>query len=264
MPISFETYQKIQELYEIGLTKRRIAKKLGITEKTVTRWVTADESTFYELKNTRFFYLDQYKEFLLEQIRACPQIKTTNLYYKTQDAFSDFDCPRSAFYRYVLQLKRDYGFEKFTGRQTKPREDTPPGYEAQVDFGQSKMLDMYGRQIRVYFFCMVLSFSRMHFVYFSAEPFIPGQPSKPTNTPSGISAAGRRPSCTTRIGYSSSAKTSGTSSSWNNSRTSSRKSDTAWCSAAREIRRPKARWNPLSGMSRRIFWSVPSFAGSIH
>lgn len=174
MPISFETYQKIQELYEIGLTKRRIAKKLGITEKTVTRWVTADESTFYQLKNTRFFYLDQYKEFLLEQIRTCPQIKTTNLYYKTQDAFSDFDCPRSAFYRYVLQLKRDYGFEKFTGRQTKPREDTPPGYEAQVDFGQSKMLDMYGRQIRVYFFCMVLSFSRMHFVYFSAEPFNTG------------------------------------------------------------------------------------------
>ena len=133
--ISFETYQKIQELYEIGLSKARIAKKLGVTEKTVNRWVTADEKEFYEMKNTRFFYLDQYKEFMLEQIRACPQIKTTNLYYKTQDAFADFDCPRSAFYRYVLQLKRDYGFEKFTGRQTQPREDTPPGYEAQVDFG---------------------------------------------------------------------------------------------------------------------------------
>lgn len=172
--ISFETYQKIQDLYEIGLSKSRIAKKLGVTERTVSRWVTADETEFYEMKNTRFFYLDQYKEFMLEQIRAFPQIKTTNLYYKTQDAFADFDCPRSAFYRYVMQLKRDYGFEKFTGRQTQPREDTPPGYEAQVDFGQSKMLDMYGRQIRVYFFCMVLSYSRMHFVYFSAEPFNTG------------------------------------------------------------------------------------------
>ena len=29
--ISFETYQKIQELYEIGLSKTRIGKKLGIT-----------------------------------------------------------------------------------------------------------------------------------------------------------------------------------------------------------------------------------------
>ncbi len=102
--ISFETYQKIQELYEIGLSQSKIAKKLGIAIATVSRWVNAEEQTFYEMKNTRFFYLDQYKEFMLEQIRACPQMKTTNLYYKVQDAFSDFDCPRSAFYRYVLQL----------------------------------------------------------------------------------------------------------------------------------------------------------------
>ena len=169
--ISFETYQKIQELYELGVPKKRIAKRLGVTEHTVTRWVDADDAKFYELHNTRFAYLDQYKAFLLEQIRACPQIKTTNLYYKTEDAFPDFDCPRDAFYRYILQLKRDNGFEKFTGRQIQPRVDLPPGYEAQVDFGQSKMLDMYGRQTRVYFFCMVLSYSRMHFVYFSVEPF---------------------------------------------------------------------------------------------
>ena len=58
-----------------------------------------------------------------------------------------------------------------TGRQFQPRVDLPPGYVAQVDFDQSKLLDMYGRQTRVYFFCMVLSYSRMHFVYFSAEPF---------------------------------------------------------------------------------------------
>lgn len=169
--ISFETYRKIQELHEIGLSNAKIAKKLKLATKTVSRWIEADESAFYEMKNTRFFYLDQYKEFLLDQIRTCPQIKTTNLYYKVRDEFADFDCPRSAFYRYILQLKRDYGFEKFTGRQTNYREETPPGYEAQVDFGQSKMKDMYGRLIRVYFFCMVLSFSRMKFVYFSPVPF---------------------------------------------------------------------------------------------
>lgn len=169
--ISFETYQKIQELHEIGLSNAKIAKKLKLATKTVSRWIEADESAFYEMKNTRFFYLDQYKEFLLDQIRTCPQIKTTNLYYKVRDEFADFDCPRSAFYRYILQLKRDYGFEKFTGRQTDYREETPPGYEAQVDFGQSKMKDMYGRLIRVYFFCMVLSYSRMKFVYFSPVPF---------------------------------------------------------------------------------------------
>jgi len=52
-----------------------------------------------------------------------------------------------------------------------PREVSPPGYEAQADFGQYKLKDMYGRIVRVYFFCMVLSYSRMKFVYFSPEPF---------------------------------------------------------------------------------------------
>lgn len=33
------------------------------------------------------------------------------------------------------------------------------------------MKDLYGKPVRVYFFCMVLAYSRMHYVYFSREPF---------------------------------------------------------------------------------------------
>ncbi len=47
----------------------------------------------------------------------------------------------------------------------------PKGQEAQADFGQYKLTNMYGVPVKVYFFCMVLSYSRMKFVYFSAEPF---------------------------------------------------------------------------------------------
>ena len=104
--ISFEMYQKIRELYDIGLSMQKISRKLHLAPETVKRWIVSEEETFLELQNTRFRYLDQYKEFMLEQIRACPQIKTTNLYFKTQDAFADFDCPRSAFYRYVFDSVR--------------------------------------------------------------------------------------------------------------------------------------------------------------
>ncbi len=54
---------------------------------------------------------------------------------------------------------------------TSLREESPPGYEAQIDFGQYRMKDMYGKPVRVYFFCMVLAYSRMHYVYFSRDPF---------------------------------------------------------------------------------------------
>lgn len=169
--ITIELYHKIQEYKRIGLSQRRTAANLGIAQVTVRKWWDATEKEFVDAGNTHSRYLDNYKEFMLEQIRICPQIKVTNLYYKVTEAFPDFEVPRSAFYRYVQKLRSDYGYDRFTGRQITPRVPLPPGYEAQVDFGQSKMKDMYGRIVRVYFFCMVLSYSRMHFVYFNSEPF---------------------------------------------------------------------------------------------
>lgn len=40
-----------------------------------------------------------------------------------------------------------------------------------MDFGQYVMKTMYGRNVRIYFFCMTLSYSRMKFAYFSVDPF---------------------------------------------------------------------------------------------
>ena len=88
-----------------------------------------------------------------------------------KEEFPEFECNRKTFYKYIKKLREQTGFLQFAGRVTSVREESPPGYEAQVDFGQYRMKDMYGKQMRVYFFCMVLSYSRMHYVYFSREPF---------------------------------------------------------------------------------------------
>ena len=68
-------------------------------------------------------------------------------------------------------LREQHGYPHASKRKTSPREISPPGYEAQADFGQYKLKDMYGRIVRIYFLCMVLSYSRMKFVYFSPDPF---------------------------------------------------------------------------------------------
>ena len=149
----------------IRLGIRKIAQKLNLANATVKRWTTIPKAECFELQETRAHYLDSYKEFILEQLRICQQIKTINRFYKTKEDFSDFDCPRTAFSRYIKALREDYGYSRFSGRQTEPCDALPPGYEAQVDFGQSKLLDMYGRTVRVYFFYMILSYSRMKDVY---------------------------------------------------------------------------------------------------
>ncbi|MDD6237117.1 MAG: DDE-type integrase/transposase/recombinase [Clostridiales bacterium] len=116
--------------------------------------------------------MDQYREFILSILRVCPQTRETNILYRLKESFPDFECNKRTFYRYMHILREQTGFVQFTGRVTSPREESPPGYEAQVDFGQFRMKDMYGKQVRVYFFYMVLSYSRMHYVYFSRETAI--------------------------------------------------------------------------------------------
>lgn len=99
--------------------------------------------------------LDNYRQYIIEILKICPQINNTVLQRRVKDDFSDFDIPAATFFRYVKKV----------------REVTESGYEGQVDFGQYVMKTMYGRNIRIYFFSMVLSYSRMKFAYFSAESF---------------------------------------------------------------------------------------------
>jgi hypothetical protein len=45
------------------------------------------------------------------------------------------------------------------------------GYQAQVDMGQKELRDPYGKKVRVYIFCMVMSCSRHKFICFWDRPY---------------------------------------------------------------------------------------------
>ena len=169
--ISKDAYMKIQSYKRHGTSQRETARRLGLDKNTVSRWWDASEPEYDTRSQSQAVYLDQYKEYIIQQIKLCPQIRGTNLYYKLQDAFPDFECLRPAFYRYVKRLREQTGYYQFGNGKNGYREALPPGYEAQVDFGQYKLQDMYGKNLRVYFFCMILSYSNLGFVYFSRDPF---------------------------------------------------------------------------------------------
>lgn len=169
--ISKEQFLELKHLKSLGVPTTTIAKKLGISVPSANKWLRLDEEAFntHLINNTP--YLEQYRAFILSILKICPQTPATNIMYRIKDQFPDFDCKKTTFFRYVRDLREQTGYIKPESRETSFREETPPGYEAQVDFGQFKMKDMYDRHVRVYFFCMVLSYSRMRFVYFSRDPF---------------------------------------------------------------------------------------------
>lgn len=103
-------------------------------------------------------------------MKISPQINNTVLYKRIKDDFSEFDVQSSSFFKYVKEVREQTGLIK-PKRKFQIREVTEPGYEAQVDFGQYVMRTEYKKNVRVYFFCMTLSFSRMKFAYFSVDPF---------------------------------------------------------------------------------------------
>jgi transposase len=80
--------------------------------------------------------------------------------------------PRTV-YNYVMMVRQDYGLSKngASERQYSALPDLPPGQQAQVDFGEKKLRTSIGELVKVYFFIMLLSYSRQKFVYFLDKPF---------------------------------------------------------------------------------------------
>lgn len=71
----------------------------------------------------------------------------------------------------MKKLRKETGYDRFRKISTSIRENPEPGEEAQIDFGQYKIIDMYGKRRFLYFFVMVLRYSQLKFVYFSTTDF---------------------------------------------------------------------------------------------
>ena len=168
--ISKETYNMIQEYKKIGLTRFKTSEKLEISYRKVCDWWNKTPEEFESAHKPHDFILDNYREYIIDQLKVCPQISGSLINLRLRQQFPEFDVPMASFYKYLRNLREQTGLEKPSRRHVM-RDEPDPGYEGQVDFGQYVMNTMYGNTIRVYFFCMVLSYSRMKYAYFSTEPF---------------------------------------------------------------------------------------------
>ena len=170
--LDLKTFRKIKKMQEEGFTASVIMRKTNISKTQYYKWCLIDEETFIKhLKSRSSFKLDSYREYILSLIKITPQINNTTILYRCMEEFDDFDIKRMTFMRFVRKVREESGFIKKERRVYKVGVEPLAGLEAQADFGQYKMKDMYGHNKVVYFMCMVLNYSRMLYVYFSVEPF---------------------------------------------------------------------------------------------
>ena len=169
--MDLEEFKKIQEYKALGLSNNKIAEILHEREWNIRKIAKLSESEFLEFQNKKGDALEKYIPFIMDIIKTTPTIKDSNVFFKLRETFPEFQVSEASFYRFVKKLRKDTGYARFKTKGTSVREEPIPGEEAQVDFGQYKIKDMYGVYRRVYFFVMVLRYSQLKYVYFSSIPF---------------------------------------------------------------------------------------------
>lgn len=158
--IGLETHMLLRHYLDQGLSKAAIARRLGISERTIRRWIAAgeldrdlDEPPRYAPRPPVETKLDPYKALIQERLEAYPELSAVRLLEEIE---------ASGYTGGYSQLK-DYV------RQVRPRPapspvvrfETPAGRQAQVDFAEFKL--PWGKR---YALLVVLAYSRLLWLRF--------------------------------------------------------------------------------------------------
>jgi Integrase core domain len=180
MPISFTKimiYQKVHQLNRQGFSISYISNSLGLNWRTVKHLLSTQNEHDYEqhLQNLaiRDKRLQPFENFVKTKLEKYPNTSCAQMHDWLKEHFPAFPkvAPRTvfnfvSFVRQKYQLPRQQAF-----RDCSLVEETPYGFQAQVDFGAYNLRDNLGKRIKVYFFTLVLSRSRYKYAWFSVAPF---------------------------------------------------------------------------------------------
>lgn len=173
--VGIEMYSDIQKLKRLGYKKNRASIKLGIDAKTIRKYwdMSQDEYLAYLLEcKERSKIMDSYKDFVLRKLKEFPEITSAIIDDRLREEYKDFSPSYRTVRLYVKTLREKEGLPSTVKiRQMQEVPELPLGQQAQVDMGEKKMQDDWGRKLKVYIFAMVLSTSRYKYVCFQTEPF---------------------------------------------------------------------------------------------
>ena len=168
-------YYEIQRLDRLGFSKNKIAKHLGINWRTVKKYYAMKEVEFEHFlleKGKKAKILHPYKDFVRSRLEEFPETPAAQLFDWLKEAHPDLpDVCEKTVYNFVMAIRQEHNIPlQQSFRQYGPVEELPYGEQAQVDFGQYN-LKCHGTRKKVYFFAMVLSRSRMKYIWFLDRAF---------------------------------------------------------------------------------------------
>jgi transposase len=172
-------HDTIHKLYhEQNKSMRWIANNLGINFRTVQKYLDMDSGEFQKYSESisnRKCALDPYKNFIVDRLKLFQDTPAAQMHDWLKEHYPSLpEVSAKTVYNYVMKIRQEYNLPKLkpaNEREYGPLPDTSPGKYAQVDFGEYKLRKGDGSRIKVYFFAMILEYSRYKFIWFQDKPF---------------------------------------------------------------------------------------------
>lgn len=168
-------YNQIFQLRELGFSKSKIAKKLGIARGTVITYLERNpEEMALWLSSTRSrkCKLDEYQSIILKWLREHPDVSSAQVSDWLEERYTELNVGESTVRRYVRGLRTAYTIPKTTSKRVyEAVPDLPKGFQAQVDFGQNWQQNEQGQSIKLYVVAFVLAHSRYKYKEWLDRPF---------------------------------------------------------------------------------------------
>ena len=158
--IGWESHVLLRHYLAEGLTKTAVAERLGISRRTVSRWIgngeldrDLDEPVRYKPRPRAARKLDPYTGIIQARLEAYPKLSSVRLLEEIRAA--GYDGGYTQLKEYVRQVRPRAPEEPLI------RFETAPGRQAQIDFADFKF--GWGKR---YALMVVLGYSRLLWVRF--------------------------------------------------------------------------------------------------
>lgn len=147
----------IKHLVDTGVKKAVVARQFGISRETV-RHIAKEESP--KTRKSRASKLDPFKDYIRQRLETY-RLSAIQLFEEIQQ--KGYTGSYSLVKPFVRACKQTLA-TKVTERY-----ETPPGEQAQLDWGECGTIDVQGQRRKLYVFTLVLSHSRMLFARFTTS-----------------------------------------------------------------------------------------------
>ncbi len=153
-----------------GLSKRKIAKQLGVSRNTVSKYLNMPETEITEILSDtdRTKKLDEYRDYIIQLLQTYPDLSAVKVLRKLKAKVETLSVSDRSVRRYIQALKQEISFKQ--ARYYEPVIDMVPGEQCQVDGGELRGVMINGVETTVYLMVFVLSYSRLMHVSLSNKP----------------------------------------------------------------------------------------------